>query len=207
MYKLIGRGTSRIAYLVGDEVIKTFDHELGYEQSMVEKYIYENVPEKFKKHFNPILFVCEDYQVSKYCKEYKDYNLHMWDHPSQFFTMNWYEEGPIPYINESEELVDWLDSIDVHLGDLLASTNYGVTENNDICFIDYGMTREMIPKLGEAIEAGVLPCITERQCDSCDRYDEMHVYLGNRPYLCDVCGGKELNDIRDRTFNLDILRK
>lgn len=187
--EFIGKGTFREAYKVQETVIKKNNHFIGEMQSYMELDTYNGVPEKFKKHFNPVYLVNDDIQVCKYCEPYGDPDLNIWDHERRFFTMNIYddaEETPMPYIKDFEELEIWLYNRGIAIDELVKADNFGVTQDNDICFIDYGMTCAMLDTWEREIDAGNLPFTVEDHCSECGVCKKVTIY-SNEPIICNEC--------------------
>lgn len=179
---------TRVAYKDEGIIVKMSTHFLGDMQSESEKHIWDTVPEKFRKHFNPIYEVGEGYQKCGYLEPYSDFYLHIWDHPEDKFTMNMYGDWdePIPYIKDSRELEAWLLSEEINICELRSGTNFGVNEDNDMVFIDYGMTSEMLNIFEQEIAEGNLPYLVEDDCKICGVNKEIE-----NQAICHECKGSE----------------
>lgn len=149
----IGEGQSRIAYRIGDYVVKTFKHgmdsrdgitelyQLAYQQSVVEYELHSRMPEWVKEYFNNIYYVDESLQISKYREPYSSLygEGHMYYDPIDESTLKLYPlDVEFCFAPNGREIVQWLWDNDIDTSDMFDYDNFAIREDGHMLFIDYG---------------------------------------------------------------------
>lgn len=180
----IGIGSTRKAFRVSNYVIKVNLHSLGHEQSKIEQEIYrEMVKRGYDELFAQVYYVDKNIAVQRFYE------------PMELIQNQSYEIDPVKHghlILESYSVVFHMLDTEFDSFDLKDSSNYGLTHENKLIFIDYGMTKKLYENEWVPLaEAGILPQVDFDYCRVCGEEKEIRIYgdddTDKRCYAC----GKE----------------
>lgn len=190
--RYLGEGTSRVAYSLGEGLVKKVHlSEIGWRQSQKEYEIYTEVPQRWKHLFNPIYEVNEEYQICRYSEPHTGdsdipYDVLMVDDldciPFRYYVD---ADGCWGVVEDEHDLLRWLRDRDIVTNELFGTSNFSVIDEN-LVFIDYGMTNRDMDVLIELQNSGVAPSYIEDWCTNCCQDTRIQVF--GDTYTCKVCG-------------------
>lgn len=135
-YKFLGQGASRMAYQFDDNfVIKISKNRTGKYQSRTENYIFNNIDEKYKKYFCPIVWYRENMVVMRKALPFTE--MLGVKHGNIFEFTN---------IKPDSEFFQTLKKIARHYDllypDVKTISSWGILDNKPV-LIDYGCTNRL----------------------------------------------------------------
>ena len=186
---ILGLGTTRLAYRLDNGlVMKKHIHHLGYEQSLVERDIYQATPKHLRKYLNEIVEVTPEYQICTYsepvttevCRHSIAEREDLENLGIELFPT---EDGFVELL--PKELLELLTSKQVVLDDIFASTNLSISQGH-IKLLDYGFTESMFSRFSEGLFAGEIVEYVTDICPNCEQ-ETTHGYLGHKLVFCESC--------------------
>jgi hypothetical protein len=165
----IGIGSTRKVYRHKGYAIKVHLHPVGYKQSLMENEIYQSMKAAgLGSLFAEAFYIDQSVFVQKYYEPIALINNQSYeiDKDSDRAFL------PAGYEKALQILDAEFDSFDIK-----DSSNYGLNEEKQLVFIDYGMTRKLYENEWVPLaECGVLPQIYFEQCVSCGIEKELRMY-------------------------------